>query len=158
MAEHMPFEFNDGGRAACGYKGSAGDCVVRAVAIAAELPYEDVYDAIGSLAKTERPRTGRKRSSPRNGVFTNKPAFKRYVESLGFRWTPTMRVGSGCTVHLCEGELPDGRLIVKVSKHLTAVIDGVVHDTHNPQRSNLITEGGVTRISQRCVYGYWTRH
>ena len=33
----MEFNFNDGGRADAGYKGRTGDCVTRAVAIAAEL-------------------------------------------------------------------------------------------------------------------------
>lgn len=55
-----------------------------------------------------------------------------------------MGIGTGCTVHLVSQELPGGRLIVSVSKHLTAVIDGVIHDTHNPSRSGT-----------RCVYGYW---
>lgn len=33
------FIFNDGGRAAAGFRGKAGDCVCRAIAIAAERPY-----------------------------------------------------------------------------------------------------------------------
>ena len=32
----MEFNFNDGGRAKAGYKGRTGDCVARAIAIAAE--------------------------------------------------------------------------------------------------------------------------
>jgi hypothetical protein len=55
-----------------------------------------------------------------------------------------MQIGSGCTVHLSADELPSGRLVVSVSKHLTAVIDGVIHDTHDPSRRGT-----------RCVYGYW---
>jgi hypothetical protein len=43
-----------------------------------------------------------------------------------------MQIGSGCTVHLRADELPSGRLVVSVSKHLTAVIDGVIHDAHDP--------------------------
>jgi hypothetical protein len=38
----VKFQFNDGGRIAAGYKGSAGDCVVRSVAIATALPYQAV--------------------------------------------------------------------------------------------------------------------
>jgi len=37
------------------------------------------------------------------------------------------------------------RLILSLSKHLAAMVDGVVHDTHDPSR------GGT-----RCVYGYWS--
>ena len=33
----MKFQFNDGGRVVAGYKGSAGDCVVRSVAISTGL-------------------------------------------------------------------------------------------------------------------------
>ncbi len=37
-----------------------------------------------------------------------------------------MQIGSGCTVHLRADELPSGRLVVSVSRHLTAVIDCVI--------------------------------
>jgi hypothetical protein len=46
----MDFVYNDGGRAAAGYKGRAGDCVVRAIAITTQKPYQEVYDAINALA------------------------------------------------------------------------------------------------------------
>ncbi|MGA2164193.1 MAG: hypothetical protein ABSH36_06960, partial [Solirubrobacteraceae bacterium] len=55
-----------------------------------------------------------------------------------------MKIGHGCTVHLHAEELPSGRLIVRLSRHMCAVIDGVIHDTHDPSRQGT-----------RCVYGYW---
>jgi hypothetical protein len=136
------FVFDDGGRSAAGFRGQAGDCVARSIAIAAQLPYRTVYDALNLAAKAE-PVSGRT-SSARNGV--QRPTIRRFLSGLGWSWTPTMRVGSGTTVHLCPEELPLGRLIVSCSKHLTAVIDGVIHDTHDPSR------GGT-----RCVYGYWSK-
>jgi hypothetical protein len=155
----MKFVHNDGGRDAAGYKGDAGDCVTRSIAIATGRPYQEVYDALNKLAKRER--TGvRKRgiSSARSGV--HKQTYRRYLESIGWRWTPTMQIGVGCRVHLVYGELPPGRLIVSVSKHLTAVIDGVIHDTHDPQRrvywyDDPRQPGKATRITERCVYGYF---
>lgn len=44
---------NDGGRAEAGRRGHIADCVARAIAIAAELPYQQVYDAlaVGNMAK-----------------------------------------------------------------------------------------------------------
>lgn len=136
---------NDGGRKAAGYEGTVGvgDCVTRAIAIATERPYQEVYDFLNALAKLER-RSKRKRgtSSARNGVYKN--TYRKYLERIGWRWTPTMQIGQGCKVHLREDELPGGTLIVSVSKHLTCVIDGVIYDMHDPQR------GGT-----RCVYGYW---
>lgn len=146
--------YDDGGRASAGFKGHAGDCVTRAVAIATGQSYRDVYDAlfadIREFAETSRSRSarraarggGRRGTTPRNGVA--KTLVRRYLASLGWTWTPTMRIGSGCTVHLRADELPAGRLIAKVSKHIVAVIDGVIHDTYD-----------CSRDGTRCVYGYW---
>lgn len=80
-----PWVFDDGGRAAAGFKGDTRDCVTRAIAIAAELPYQEAYDAINAKAKTEARRDGR-RSSARGGVF--KPTVRSFMESLGWKWTP----------------------------------------------------------------------
>ena len=136
---------DDGGRQAAGYKGQAGDCVTRAIAIATSQPYQEVYDALNGLAVTER--TGKRKrgkSSARTGVY--RPTLRKYLMSLGWQWTPTMQIGQGCKVHLTAAELPGGNLIVSVSKHLVAVVDGVIHDTHDPSRDGT-----------RCVYGYWTK-
>lgn len=135
---------DDGGRAAAGYKGATGDCVTRAIAIASQTPYQEVYDGINETAKRERPayRKGR-RSNARTGVY--KGTIHRYLVSRGWFFHPTMGIGTGCRVHLRADELPPGRLIVNLSKHMCAVVDGVIHDTHDPSR------GGT-----RCVYGYWT--
>ena len=141
----LAFQFNDGGRKASGYKGKTGDCVVRSIAIATELPYQKVYDSVNKLAQRER--IGKRKrgiSNARTGVYTR--TTRKLLESLGWQWTPTMEIGSGCTVHLLANELPPGRLIVSVSGHLTAVIDGIIHDTHDPSRRGT-----------RCVYGYWRR-
>jgi len=150
----MEFQRDDGGRAAAGYKGQAGDCVVRSIAIATGKPYQEVYDAINALAQSERTGTRKRgKSSARAGVYKN--TYRRYLESLGWRWVPTMQIGSGCKVHLCADELPKGRLIVSLSKHLTAVIDHVIHDTGDPQWWTIYTEGGVQRTAARCVYGFF---
>jgi hypothetical protein len=148
----FPFQLDDGGREAAGFKGGAGDCVVRSIAIAAEIPYMRVYEdlrlANESYAQLRNDRLAKrlntKGSSPRNGNHRN--VFHDYILGLGFEWVPTMKVGSGCQVHLRSDELPVGILIVKVSKHLTAIINGVIHDTHDPSR------GG-----NRCVYGYYIK-
>ena len=143
----MDFIYNDGGRLAAGYKGEAGDCVVRAVAIATEQPYTAVYEALsaGSRAQRKSKRT-RGKVSARNGVNVRRKWFRDYMTSLGWEWTPTMGIGTGCKVHLHDGELPGGRLVVSVSRHYTTVIDGVIYDTVNPRRGNY-----------RCVYGYWSK-
>jgi hypothetical protein len=146
------FVKNDGGRLDAGYKGDAGDCVTRAIAIATGLPYQEVYDRLFEMAQrhgaTKRDRLAKriqsKSASPRNGSW--RKFYQQYLGSLGWAWVPTMRIGSGCKVHLKASELPSGRLVVKVSKHVTAVIDGVINDTYDCSRNGT-----------RCVYGYFTK-
>jgi hypothetical protein len=139
----MRFVQNDGGRAAAGFSGNShGDCVTRSIAIATRLPYREVYDALNELAKRERPRDGKRRSSARTGV--HRTTYDKYLFSIGWIWVPTIGIGTGCQVHLRKKELPKGRLVVRLSKHVTAVINGVIHDTHDPQRDGT-----------RCVYGYY---
>ena len=134
---------NDGGREAAGYKGTAGDCGVRAVAIATGKPYQEIYDRINKLAESERGRGRKKRkSSARTGVW--RETLNKLLAEEGFRWVATMAIGSGCTVHMAEDELPDGILVCRLSKHYTTVINRQCHDTHDP-----------TRDGTRCVYGYW---
>ena len=138
----MPYHYNDGGRPLFGFRGKASDCTCRAIAIAAKIPYKRVYDdlnALGKLDDAQHP--GRKgKSGARSGVFRS--VYEPYILGLGFEWVPTMEFGKGCTTHLKTGELPLGRLIVRVSRHMVAVIDGHIHDTYDPSR------GGA-----RCVYG-----
>ena len=140
------FVYNDGGREAAGYKGSAGDCVCRAVAIAAQLPYQEVYNRLaeGNASQRKSKRTGKQPRAARNGIYTTRKWFKDYMRELGFVWTPTMQIGSGCKVHLKADELPLGRLVCNVSRHSVAVIDGVINDTYD-----------CSREGTRCVYGYW---
>lgn len=137
--------YNDGGRGAAGYKGNAGDCGVRAIAIAMERPYQEVYDEMNIFLKTQKYSSKmRGTSSSRNGIHGK--FFREYMATKGWRWTPTMLVGQGCKVHLRKEELPMGRIICNVSKHYVAVIDGVINDTFDPSRNGT-----------RCVYGYWSK-
>lgn len=136
------FACDDGGRTEAGFVGRASDCVARSAAIATGRPYREIYDLIVQYATRERPRDGR-RSSPRRGVFN--PTTRKVMAELGGTWTPTMGIGTGTRVHLRADELPAGRIVARCSRHLVAVIDGIIHDTYDPSRSGT-----------RAVYGYWT--
>lgn len=124
---------DDGGRAAAGFRGEAQDCVNRAIAIATGLSYMEVRDLIHETAGKACANTG-----------VHKSVTRRVMARLGWLWTPTMGVGTGCRVHLHRDELPGGRIMCQVSKHVVAVIDRVVHDVYDPSREGT-----------RCVYGYW---
>lgn len=141
----MKYVYNDGGRNDAGYVGSTGDCATRAVAIVMGTKYQDVYDSINEYAQAER--TGKRkrgRSNARTGVYRG--TLHKLMIANGWEWVPTMFIGQGCKTHLKADELPGGRLLVSVSKHYTAVIDGVINDTSDPSRGET-----------RCVYGYYKR-
>jgi len=132
----VAYAYNDGGRAAAGYKGIAGDCVVRALAIVTERPYKEVYATVQEFCKKHG------KGSARTGV--PKEVTRALAEHYGLKWVPVMRVGSGVTMHVSADELPSGRLMLKLSRHVVACIDGVIHDTYDASRDG-----------RRAVYGYW---
>lgn len=129
----LQFKQNDGGRSLYFKADGVGDCVTRAAAIASGRDYKEVYDLIYKIAK----------KSPRNGVSNT--ALYKVMDALGAEWHPMMKIGQGCRCHLRAGEIPmQGRVVCNVSRHVTAVIDGVINDTFDPSRDG-----------NRCVYGYW---
>lgn len=141
----MNWVYDDGGRSNYFKAERVGDCVCRAIAIATGFDYKAVYDIINEYSKRER--TGKRKrgtSSARDGVYPS--TWKKVLADLGWVWHPTMQIGSGCTVHLTEDELPSGTLIVSVSRHMTCVKDGVIHDTYD-----------CSRDGNRCVYGYFMK-
>ena len=109
---------DDGGRASAGYKGQANDCVCRAVAIATERPYQEIYDRLEAMIQAKFGPTKRPpgvEALMHDGV----------MRALGWVWVPTSKV------HLRKDDLPSGRLVVCISYHAVAVVDGVLHDTHD---------------------------
>lgn len=132
-------EYDDGGRSAAGFVGDAGDCVTRAIAIAGGLDYQTVYDDLAArMAARGKPR------SARNGI--DPAVYKAWFAEHGWTWTACTGIGQGCRVHLRAAEIPSrGSHVMRLSKHLCAVVNGVVRDTYDP-----------SRCGTRCVYGYWT--
>ena len=101
----MPWLHDDGGRYAAGFRGDVSDCACRAIAIAVPMDYRHAYALINAAARQlERRAPGRRWSSAREGVYT--PFMRKLMSELGWAWTPAMSLGTGCTVHLAEGELP----------------------------------------------------
>lgn len=127
--------YDDGGRSKYFKAQNVGDCAVRAIAIAADLDYLQVYNDLKKLNKG---------LSCRNG--TPPKITKAYLKQLGYTWIPTMTIGSGWRVHLKEDELPKGTLIVRLSGHIACIKDGVLYDTHD-----------CSRDGTRCVYGIWMK-
>ena len=126
--DNLDFNYNNGGSKFKPRK----DCVVRAISIATKQDYMEVLKHFTILM--DKPAY---RGVPRK-------IYDLYLKNLGWVWTPTMFIGSGCKFHIKKKELPKGSLIVMTSKHLTCVINHVINDTFDPSRDG-----------NRCVYGYW---
>ena len=154
----IKWEYDCGGRSESKFKGITGDCVVRAVAIATGLEYENVYEDMFRLTKEYRDSNKndrlakglRKRSelklgiSPRHGVY--REIYDPYLIGIGWKWIPKMFVGQGCKVHLKKEELPDAMIIARLSRHVCAVDRGVIRDIYD-----------CSREGTRCVYGYYIK-
>jgi len=144
----LEYKHDDGGRESAGYHGKAKDCVCRAITIAGQFSYEAIYKELAQgnadQRNTKRSGVASGKWTADRGINTSRKWFKDFMVRMGFRWVSCMKIGEGCKTHLRAAELPMGRLVVRVSGHLCAVINGVIHDNHNPDR------GG-----NRCVYGYW---
>jgi hypothetical protein len=114
------------------------------------LPYREVLDALTVATARYVKRFPRswiarwiKRSrhgrgwDPAEGSYDK--IYGAYLKSIGWQYTPVEG-----RLHLRADEVPLGRVIIPVHRHLVAVIDGVIHDTYNSGRAGC-----------RPVVGYW---
>lgn len=123
----LPWTEDDGGRAAAGFGGTAGDCVVRAICIALGQDYEATYTDIMALAA----------ASPAKGVCTS--VLRPYLGQRGWGFHYVGRKP------LNAANLPQQpRLIVSLNQHVAAIVDGVVRDTYSSAGKG-----------QRKFYGYF---
>lgn len=107
-----------------------GDCVKRAIALAADMPYQDVKIALNRYKKI----TGAKKfNSKENDIPFILNELK--ADKLSFpakAGEPRMNGERFCKAY------PKGNYILKMAGHLSCCIDGIIYDTWN--------------CSQKCVY------
>lgn len=131
----MNFKYNDGGRSKYFKASRVGDCSVRAIAIATNQDYKQVYNDLKKLNNGV---------SCRNG--TPKEVSKKYLLSKGWIWVGiNRRDGDYC--RLSEEFFSNNKTyIASVSKHLTAIVNGVINDTYD-----------CSKDGERTVYGYYIK-
>ena len=91
---NLILKIDDGGRAAAGYKGHAGDCVVRSIAIVTKLPYQQIYNDLFKANKEFRTNSKtnlarslkQKNDSPRTG--THRVVLKKYLKKIRLDLVP----------------------------------------------------------------------
>ena len=129
----MTYQYNDGGRLAAGFKGKAGDCVVRSICIALNLDYKTTYKQLAQANKDY----GNEKSA-RNGL--SKKVYIPFLTQHGWVWRSAPKF-DGRKARCAD--MPKGIVIARQAHHLVAVIDGVPNDIGNP--------------SHKMVYGYWAK-
>lgn len=152
----MEFVYSTGGREKYFKTERVGDCVTRAICNATGKDYKEVYDRLKYLETTRKVGKHEKKGSVRDGVRLS--VLKYYIEQeLGWIHVPTIKFQQGVSVHLVDGEIPMGNLIVDISKHLTNVKDGVIYDTYNCSTKMYYDrfDGEYKVNNKRAVYNIW---
>jgi hypothetical protein len=92
--KQMKVVIDDGGREAAGFKGSAGDCVCRAIAIASGVPYKEVYGVLADGNKTQRI-TRRQRKKTGRGVAERLAVLKQWFAAAERAYAMSERIVAG---------------------------------------------------------------
>src|ERR1043165_6455934 len=100
----LPHTYTDSGREGAGFSGERADCTVRALAACLGIPYAEAHARLKAQGRKDRCR------------FT----FRLHSEALGFELVPEL---SGKRLSHVLAEIPSGRFLVRVSKHIFAVVD-----------------------------------
>ena len=133
------YRFDDGGRAAAGYGGKTGDCVVRAIAICAREDYRAVYRTMAehmkrngyaasgnAYATRERNRKAPRRRGQLTARRVQDRVQDRVLEAYGFT---KVRLPAGERPTFTEAHRRYGDCVVGTTKHVAAIVDGALRDT-----------------------------
>lgn len=143
----LGYQYNDGGRAAAGYKGKAGDCVARALAILTGHDYQEVYKTVGKFEQ----RYGRKRSA-RNGV-SKKAIAKAYADAGLVK----IKLPGGPRPTFAEAWDRYGDCIVSTTHHVAAVTAGALQDTDDCRTYEWDDGSGDVETRERKAMSIWIR-
>lgn len=149
-ALRLPWVFSDGGASTSKLNHSpTGDCVVRAVALAANLPYDLVFAHLTEIKKWDIRRKLYKPDEnplPSDGVDDTTSTFVRYMTSLGFLW-----VDCPDFPMLTNRSIPLHEPIVTVRpQHYSSVVNGTIMDRFSPYSDD-------PWAALPLIEGYWRR-
>lgn len=118
--KYLPFEYNDGGRSNY-FENQGKDCGPRAISIATEKDYREVYNELSSLNLKHT-------SIDEDG--TNVQSVRDYLTDNGWKWN---KLEKECKLQKDNPNIPKkGRIICMMSDHAVAVVDGVIQDVFQP--------------------------
>lgn len=111
-----------------------GDCSVRAVAVAFEIPYLEAWELLYKLQGQDRACSFKLPEFLRRHPF-HFPKLVEYIAFPAVRGRKRMTGAEFCRTH------PNGRYMLRLAHHVCAAVDGQVIDRWNS--------------TTKCVYGAW---
>lgn len=120
----------DGGRASSTRPKQKNDCTVRALAIARNLPYDEAYDVLKDAG----------RKSSLGFDFVKWIETQPWATKIAF---PAVKGQRRMTPAQFCRDFPKGTFILRVTKHVFTVKDGVIYDAFENR-------------PDRCVYACWS--
>lgn len=149
---HIGYQYHDGGRADAGYKGSTGDCVVRAISIITGTPYKVVYKDMAAAMKAEGYRNSGAGSNATRGIKRTRGMRKgRDVQNAVKADYGLVRVKlpAGPRPTYSEAYERYGDCIVGTVKHVSAIVDGIVFDTSDSRTYRMKDSDGNINTHER---------
>lgn len=119
----------DGGRSTSKRKAQKNDCTVRALALARDLPYDEAYDILKDAG----------RKCGRGFDFVKWVGSQPWATKIAF---PAVKGQRRMTPAQFCRDYPKGTYILRVTKHVFVVRDGIIYDTFENR-------------PDRCVYCAW---
>ena len=105
------------------------DCVIRALAVAFDKPWIDVFDELTSIARENF------------DVATSKDVYMEYVKKHGAEYIKTMTKYSRLSGGDFADQYQEGVYILRMANHLTVCRQGIIYDTWD--------------CSEKIVYNAW---
>ena len=154
----IDYRYDDGGRAAAGFRGRTGDCVVRAIAICSSEDYRAVYGTMAQHMKRNgyaasgnayATRERNRKAPRRRGQLTAKRVQDSVLEAYDFR---KISLPAGERPTFTEAHRQFGDCVLGTTKHVAAIVDGALRDTFDGRTYEWEFE-----IRERKAQSVWVR-
>ena len=126
---NLKYSYTDGGQQAAGYEEHPGDYIVRAISIALNLNYKDIYQILNELSVEYASADARKDSILCAGAYLE--VMESQIPSDGF-------VKQKGEIRLDDERLKKGtyilRLAIRGRTHIVCIKDGVLFDKWDSRR------------------------
>ena len=149
--------YDDGGRKDAGYKGTTGDCVVRAAAIISATDYREMYGMMADAnansaqrAKRQGVKRGYAKRTAANGV-----AKDAYVKVFGQIGLVKVRLPKGQRPTYTEAYERYGDCVVTTARHMCAIVGGNLRDLFDGRTYEMESEYGEVEVRERKAQSVW---